>query len=83
MLNYVYLTAKPGECPRLEPGMGGVCWEQCSTDADCSEDLKCCSNGCGHVCMAPGRPINQSVNDENKNGGDNSRLLPNIVVVVV
>jgi len=47
---------KPGQCPQLEPGRFGVCWEACTTDADCAGDHKCCSNGCGHTCQQPGRP---------------------------
>uniref|UniRef100_A0AAQ4PAD5 WAP domain-containing protein n=1 Tax=Gasterosteus aculeatus aculeatus TaxID=481459 RepID=A0AAQ4PAD5_GASAC len=31
----------------------GQCEELCSTDSDCLNDDKCCSNGCGHVCTAP------------------------------
>uniref|UniRef100_A0A673H0G6 WAP domain-containing protein n=1 Tax=Sinocyclocheilus rhinocerous TaxID=307959 RepID=A0A673H0G6_9TELE len=26
--------------------------EMCSQDGDCPNDEKCCSNGCGHQCMA-------------------------------
>uniref|UniRef100_A0A3P8TIK4 WAP four-disulfide core domain 2 n=1 Tax=Amphiprion percula TaxID=161767 RepID=A0A3P8TIK4_AMPPE len=46
------LTAKPGVCPRRHWGVG-VCAEFCSNDSDCPNDEKCCSNGCGHDCMAP------------------------------
>mmetsp|Transcript_123576 Transcript_123576/g.344072 ORF Transcript_123576/g.344072 Transcript_123576/m.344072 type:complete len:211 (-) Transcript_123576:56-688(-) len=42
-------------CPPVE-GRVGVCVEQCSSNADCSSGLLCCSNGCGHVCMEPGAP---------------------------
>ena len=44
---------KTGECPRLEEGNVGLCWEECNNDGDCAGDSKCCSNGCGHVCMNP------------------------------
>uniref|UniRef100_A0A0M3KHI1 WAP domain-containing protein n=1 Tax=Anisakis simplex TaxID=6269 RepID=A0A0M3KHI1_ANISI len=40
-------VVKPGECPRL---MGGLCVMQCTSDAQCSGALKCCSNGCGYEC---------------------------------
>lgn len=44
-----------GTCP--EPVGIGVCVEECSTHADCqTDDMMCCSNGCGHVCMAPEMP---------------------------
>lgn len=29
------------------------CELECYTDADCREDNKCCSNGCGQVCVSP------------------------------
>ena len=42
---------KDGQCPR--PEGYGVCWEQCSSNDDCSGNQLCCSNGCGHVCIDP------------------------------
>ncbi|CAG0889724.1 unnamed protein product [Darwinula stevensoni] len=44
-------TLEAAECPI--PWGWGLCVELCSSDADCSEGLLCCSNGCGHQCMAP------------------------------
>nr|CAD7197384.1 unnamed protein product [Timema douglasi] len=41
---------KPGLCPRLTP-ITGNCIEECTTDADCVEDFKCCFNGCGSSCV--------------------------------
>ena len=54
--NYFNISAappaeKPGECPAVPPGTVGTCVEMCSNDDDCSDDKKCCSNGCGHVCL--------------------------------
>ncbi|GJQ76338.1 hypothetical protein Trydic_g2060 [Trypoxylus dichotomus] len=43
---------KAGDCPFLR-GSGEDCREDCQDDADCLMDLKCCSNGCGHVCVMP------------------------------
>uniref|UniRef100_A0A673MVL8 WAP domain-containing protein n=1 Tax=Sinocyclocheilus rhinocerous TaxID=307959 RepID=A0A673MVL8_9TELE len=44
-------TEKPGSCPKI---LGeGLCVEMCSHDSDCLNNQKCCSNGCGHQCMAP------------------------------
>ena len=55
LFDWLYSTAnKPGECPRVSPGTFGICLEACSNDADCSGNLKCCSNGCGHTCQTPG-----------------------------
>uniref|UniRef100_A0AAZ3Q9Z2 WAP domain-containing protein n=1 Tax=Oncorhynchus tshawytscha TaxID=74940 RepID=A0AAZ3Q9Z2_ONCTS len=45
-------TAKPGMCPRRLWG-SGMCAEFCSNDSDCSNDEKCCHNGCGHECITP------------------------------
>uniref|UniRef100_A0A671L4E3 WAP domain-containing protein n=1 Tax=Sinocyclocheilus anshuiensis TaxID=1608454 RepID=A0A671L4E3_9TELE len=47
----VCITEKPGVCPSKNLGLG-ACVEMCSQDGDCPNDEKCCSNGCGHQCMA-------------------------------
>ncbi|XP_038184662.1 WAP four-disulfide core domain protein 18-like [Arvicola amphibius] len=44
---------KPGACPTLPPNSAGICIEKCSGDDSCPDKLKCCSNGCGHVCKSP------------------------------
>ena len=46
------LREKPGLCPQ-EMDMG-ICAEMCSYDVSCPGTHKCCSNGCGHVCMTSG-----------------------------
>ncbi|CAI9162599.1 unnamed protein product [Rangifer tarandus platyrhynchus] len=43
---------RPGFCPELPKGTVGICVERCSGDYSCPEGMKCCSNGCGHVCKA-------------------------------
>ncbi|XP_070557411.1 balbiani ring protein 3-like [Ptychodera flava] len=43
---------KEGTCPAADPNTLGSCVEECSRDHDCEEDMKCCSNGCGHVCVS-------------------------------
>ncbi|CAF0971748.1 unnamed protein product [Brachionus calyciflorus] len=47
---------KTEKCPKLPENSAGICVEKCSSDSDCKGDLtvrqKCCSNGCGHVCMS-------------------------------
>ncbi|XP_062248445.1 WAP four-disulfide core domain protein 3 [Platichthys flesus] len=48
----VKTTAKPGMCPQRKWGVG-LCAEFCSSDSDCPNNEKCCSNGCGHQCTAP------------------------------
>jgi hypothetical protein len=42
-------------CPKPDPAQMGTCVESCSSDDDCDANLKCCSNGCGHVCTKPGK----------------------------
>ncbi|XP_048510814.1 papilin isoform X3 [Athalia rosae] len=44
-------TTKPGNCPSVLNST--TCEEECSSDADCPEDYKCCSNGCGTSCLQP------------------------------
>ncbi|XP_021069658.1 WAP four-disulfide core domain protein 18 isoform X2 [Mus pahari] len=44
---------KPGACPKLPPHNVGTCDERCTGDGSCSGNMKCCSNGCGHVCKPP------------------------------
>ena len=43
---------KPSRCPK--PIGPGICVEMCSADDGCPIGEKCCSNGCGHVCMKAG-----------------------------
>ena len=40
----------PLVCP--QPTGFGVCVESCSDDLPCENGQLCCSNGCGHACMA-------------------------------
>ncbi|XP_033097888.1 low-density lipoprotein receptor-related protein 4-like [Anneissia japonica] len=44
-----WLVAKEGDCPT--PKGFGICVDMCTSDYSCTGSLKCCSNGCGHVCM--------------------------------
>uniref|UniRef100_A0A8C2E7W7 WAP domain-containing protein n=1 Tax=Cyprinus carpio TaxID=7962 RepID=A0A8C2E7W7_CYPCA len=48
-------SKKPGSCPK--PVGFGLCGEMCSGDSSCPNNQKCCSNGCGHQCMAPYKGI--------------------------
>ncbi|CAM2102197.1 unnamed protein product [Caretta caretta] len=50
---------RPGACPNIRGP--GICVERCRGDDSCPPGRKCCSNGCGHVCITPitrprGRP---------------------------
>ena len=40
-------------CPAVDADVAGLCVEQCRHDMDCWGERKCCSNGCGHVCLEP------------------------------
>ncbi|EMP25049.1 Extracellular peptidase inhibitor [Chelonia mydas] len=42
---------RPGACPIIRGP--GTCVERCWGDYSCPPGRKCCSNGCGHVCMTP------------------------------
>lgn len=46
---------KPGQCPYLVPPAGedsdDACAYECRSDNHCIESKKCCSNGCGTVCI--------------------------------
>jgi len=59
--NAVVLPTPPtgphlGYCPPEPTGDAadavGICEEQCAEDSECGDSEKCCSNGCGHVCIA-------------------------------
>ena len=48
----LFIADRPGTCP--EPRIGadvGICIDECNADRDCRYGEKCCSNGCGRVCM--------------------------------
>ena len=42
-------------CPPLSSDVAGICSEECSSDSDCTNSQRCCSNGCGHTCSDPVR----------------------------
>uniref|UniRef100_A0A8C3SUK8 WAP domain-containing protein n=1 Tax=Chelydra serpentina TaxID=8475 RepID=A0A8C3SUK8_CHESE len=47
------VSEKEGVCPDAVEGAN--CTEQCQTDGDCEENLKCCQTGCGwRSCLSPG-----------------------------
>ncbi|XP_055078740.1 WAP four-disulfide core domain protein 18-like [Periophthalmus magnuspinnatus] len=47
-------SEKPGVCPKpdIDPKVAS-CLNECSSDSQCEGNLKCCFNGCGHVCAKP------------------------------
>ncbi|KAM7333980.1 hypothetical protein ACRRTK_007300 [Alexandromys fortis] len=44
---------KPGACPKTPTAGVGPCLELCSGDDSCHGKMKCCNNGCGHICAVP------------------------------
>ncbi|CAB3977024.1 WAP four-disulfide core domain 1 isoform X1 [Paramuricea clavata] len=50
-----------GECPPSANvlnvnGVDGKCQNECSSDIDCTEDYRCCQDGCSFKCMEPWFP---------------------------
>lgn len=60
-LFFLLPDVKEGECPEIAVDMdenaiapaGDRCDRECNTDADCSEEFKCCQRGCSLVCVKP------------------------------
>ncbi|XP_071965848.1 uncharacterized protein [Antedon mediterranea] len=50
--NCVENVVKEGDCPSTA-GLLGICTNMCKLDSDCTGETKCCSNGCGQVCLPP------------------------------
>ncbi|XP_033109473.1 fibrillin-1-like isoform X4 [Anneissia japonica] len=49
-------AVKAGNCPGTD-GLLGICSNMCKVDSDCDGDTKCCSNGCGRVCLPAVHPV--------------------------
>nr|CAD7194476.1 unnamed protein product [Timema douglasi] len=47
------LPKKSGQCPYLIPVRSGSCDFECKSDLNCNSTAKCCSNGCGTLCVEP------------------------------
>ena len=47
---------KDGSCPAVKEDMGGICVTECVADENCPGKMKCCSNGCGKLCIEPDMP---------------------------
>ncbi|XP_059126682.1 WAP four-disulfide core domain protein 18-like [Peromyscus eremicus] len=58
---------KPGACPKWPLNTVGSCKKRCSGDESCPRKMKCCSNGCGYVCL---RPVFKMVDSEEEDGFD-------------
>ncbi|XP_077688601.1 WAP four-disulfide core domain protein 2-like [Eretmochelys imbricata] len=46
------VSEKEGVCPDTVVEAAN-CTEECQTDSDCEENLKCCQTGCGWSCQIP------------------------------
>ncbi|KAM7126809.1 WAP four-disulfide core domain protein 2 [Molossus nigricans] len=44
-------AVKPGVCPELEEE--GNCTQECGSDTECPDNLKCCRAGCAMLCQMP------------------------------
>ncbi|XP_067662159.1 uncharacterized protein [Haliotis asinina] len=42
---------KPGKCPTPLVNYFAPCQDECKSDAECSGNTLCCSNGCGRACL--------------------------------
>ncbi|KAM5218662.1 WAP four-disulfide core domain protein 2 isoform 2-T2 [Hipposideros larvatus] len=42
---------KTGVCPELKEDLN--CTQECSSDGECADNLKCCQAGCATVCHLP------------------------------
>ncbi|XP_007530953.1 WAP four-disulfide core domain protein 2 [Erinaceus europaeus] len=42
---------KPGVCPELQAAQN--CTQECGSDGECKDNLKCCQAGCATVCHMP------------------------------
>lgn len=53
MIIFVLADEKPGRCPPTIASSSGLCINRCTTDLSCPGREKCCSNGCGTICLPP------------------------------
>ena len=51
-----FLAPAAGKCPALDPSDPAVCITECDEDEDCDGSAKCCSSGCGKICVQPELP---------------------------
>ncbi|XP_008159358.2 WAP four-disulfide core domain protein 2 [Eptesicus fuscus] len=42
---------KTGVCPELKEELN--CTQECSSDGECADNLKCCRAGCAALCLLP------------------------------
>ncbi|XP_045300408.1 WAP four-disulfide core domain protein 2 isoform X2 [Leopardus geoffroyi] len=42
---------KTGVCPQLQADLS--CTQECQSDAQCADNLKCCQAGCATICHLP------------------------------
>lgn len=53
LIRKIFSVSKPGRCPKVS--QSSRCERECSTDADCGGDQKCCRSSCGSSCLSPAR----------------------------
>ena len=78
---------KAGYCPReMEGELATICISLCERDDECPDDGKCCSNGCGKVCVPavttpPPDPTNSSGMQCYTLEGTTPRLLQDMPII--
>ena len=54
---YVYVEPKTLKCPVFDRETAAAnCFTECHSDDDCDNTSKCCSTGCGRICVKPSEP---------------------------
>lgn len=64
---------KPGVCPQLQADLN--CTQECLSDAQCADNLKCCQAGCATICHLPnGNPGRPGKGREGRGGLEEAEL---------
>ena len=66
---FIFEAGRPGTCSKIGSAVGSICIDECVTDYTCPIGEKCCSSGCGNICMKPvdgGGELNHILSRKNK-----------------
>ncbi|XP_007451711.1 PREDICTED: WAP four-disulfide core domain protein 2-like [Lipotes vexillifer] len=71
---------KSGVCPALEVDLN--CTQECLSDGECADNLKCCRAGCATVCQMPngnpGGPTRGGAGQRGLGGGGGAQFCSGI-----